>query len=57
MKKIKTLCLVDDDDIFQLITQRVIAQTNLVDTIKVFSNGLDRHGFPEISRSKCCSVT
>ncbi|HLP34171.1 MAG TPA: response regulator [Bacteroidia bacterium] len=41
MKKIKTLCLVDDDDIFQLITQRVIAQTNLVETIKIFSNGLD----------------
>jgi CheY-like chemotaxis protein len=45
MKKIKTLCLVDDDDIFQLITQRVIAQTNLVDTIKVFSNGLDAMDF------------
>ncbi|MFA7379521.1 MAG: response regulator [Bacteroidia bacterium] len=41
MKKIKTLCLVDDDDIFQLITQRVIQQTNLVDSIKIFSNGLD----------------
>ncbi|MBP6303568.1 MAG: response regulator [Bacteroidia bacterium] len=45
MKRIKTLCLVDDDDIFQLITQRVIAQTNLVDTIKVFSNGLDAMDF------------
>lgn len=41
MKKIKTLCLVDDDDIFQLITQRVIQQTNLVDSIKIFSSGLD----------------
>ncbi len=37
--------MVDDDDIFQLITQRVIAQTNLVDTIKVFSNGLDAMDF------------
>jgi CheY-like chemotaxis protein len=41
MKKIDTLCLVDDDDIFQFLTQKVIEETNLVKQIQIFSNGLE----------------
>ncbi len=35
-----TLYLVDDDDIFQFLTRRIIEETKLVKEIKVFSNGL-----------------
>ncbi len=40
MPKINTLYLVDDDDIFQFLTRRIIEETRLVGEIKVFSNGL-----------------
>ena len=39
MKKIKNLALVDDDDIFVYLTKKTIEQTNLVENIKVFTNG------------------
>ena len=45
MKKINTLCLVDDDGMFQFLTQKVIEQTSLVNQIKIFSNGLDAINF------------
>ena len=45
MNPIKTLTLVDDDDIFVFLTKKVIQQTNLVDLIKVFGNGLDALNF------------
>ena len=41
MKKLKTLAIVDDDAIFVFLTKKVIEQTNLVDHIKIFDNGLD----------------
>ena len=41
MKQIEILALVDDDDTFVFITQRIIEQTNHVKEIKVFNNGLD----------------
>ena len=41
MTTLKTLTLVDDDDIFVFLTTKIIEQTNLVDLIKVFGNGLD----------------
>ncbi|WNH10485.1 response regulator [Thalassobellus suaedae] len=41
MNKIKNLTLVDDDDVFVLLTKIAIKKTNLVDQIMVFSNGLD----------------
>jgi CheY-like chemotaxis protein len=41
MNRIKTLTLVDDDDLFVFLTKKAIAQTNLVDLIMVFGNGLD----------------
>lgn len=47
MKKIDTLYVVDDDDIFQLLASEVINSTNLVDKIIVFSNGLEAIKFLE----------
>lgn len=45
MNRIKNLTLVDDDDIFVFLTKKTIEQTNLVDLIKVFGNGLDALNF------------
>lgn len=45
MNTIKTLTLVDDDDVFVFLTTKAIEQTNLVDLIKVFGNGLDAINF------------
>lgn len=45
MTTLKTLTLVDDDDIFVFLTTKIIEQTNLVDLIKVFGNGLDAINF------------
>jgi CheY-like chemotaxis protein len=41
MAKVESICLVDDDDIYQFLTMRVIEETNLVKQIRVFSNGLE----------------
>ena len=45
MQAIKRMYLVDDDDIFQFLTQKAIAQTELVSEVQVFSNGLDAWTF------------
>lgn len=45
MKRVKTLTLVDDDEIFVFLTTKTIEQTHLVDLIKVFGNGLDAINF------------
>jgi CheY-like chemotaxis protein len=45
MKKVKTLGIVDDDKIYTFLVKRTIEQTNLVDLIKVFGNGLDAIDF------------
>jgi CheY-like chemotaxis protein len=45
MQRIKTLTLVDDDEIFVFLTRKAIEKTNLVDLIKVFGNGLDALNF------------
>src|SRR5690606_31517846 len=39
MKSIKSLFLVDDDEIFTFLTKRTIEETQLVDQIKIFTNG------------------
>ena len=52
MKKINTLCLVDDDGTFQFLTQRIIEQTSLVKQIKIFSNGLDAINFLKTLQNK-----
>ena len=41
MNKVKTLGIVDDDTIYTFLVKKTIEQTNLVNTIKVFENGLD----------------
>jgi CheY-like chemotaxis protein len=45
MNQIKTLTLVDDDEIFVFLTKRTIEETKLVELIKVFENGLDALNF------------
>lgn len=40
-EKIDTLCIVDDDSMFQFLTKRVIDKTSMVNRIMVFSNGLE----------------
>jgi CheY-like chemotaxis protein len=47
MKAIKNLFLVDDDEIFTFLTKRTIEETQLVDQIKIFSNGQDAIDFLE----------
>jgi CheY-like chemotaxis protein len=42
---IKSLTLVDDDDVFVFLTKKIIQQTNLVELIRVFGNGLDALNF------------
>ena len=45
MTTLKTLTIVDDDDISVFLTTKIIEQTNLVDLIKGFGNGLDAINF------------
>lgn len=45
MTHTKTITLIDDDEIFVFLTKKAIEQTNLVDLIKVFNNGLDALNF------------
>jgi len=47
MKAIKSLFLVDDDEVYTFLTKRTIEETKLVDQIKVFSNGQDALEFLE----------
>lgn len=47
MKSIKNLFLVDDDEIFTFLTKRTIEETQMVDQIKIFSNGQDALEFLE----------
>lgn len=42
---IKSLTLVDDDEVFVFLTKKIIQQTNLVELIRVFGNGLDAINF------------
>lgn len=45
MKQIKTITLIDDDDIFVFLTKKTIELTKLVELIQVFENGLDALNF------------
>lgn len=45
MDHIKNLALIDDDELFVFLTKMTIEETNLVDLIKVFRNGLDAINF------------
>jgi CheY-like chemotaxis protein len=52
MKTVKHLALVDDDETFVFLTTKAIEQTNLVDKIKVFRNGLQLLDFLKQNISK-----
>jgi CheY-like chemotaxis protein len=45
MNKVKTLGIVDDDKIYTFLIKKTIEQTNLVEMIKIFDNGLDAIDF------------
>lgn len=45
MNEIKSLVLIDDDDIFVFLTKKTIQLTNLVNEVRVFNNGLDAINF------------
>lgn len=47
MKKIDSICLVDDDEIFQFLAHEVIQSTDLVGKVKTFSNGFEAISFLE----------
>ncbi len=47
MKKIDSVCLVDDDEIFQFLAHEVIQSTDLVGKVKTFSNGSEAINFIE----------
>jgi CheY-like chemotaxis protein len=53
MRKIKNVCLIDDDKIFQYLTHRIITDTHLIKDIEMFSNGLDAlHYLESVSDDK-----
>jgi len=45
MSSIRTLSIIDDDEIFVFLAKKAIEQTNLINLIKVFGNGLDAINF------------
>lgn len=51
MNKINTLYLVDDDRSFQFLAQEIIEPTNLVNQIRIFSNGLEALNFLKAAKT------
>lgn len=51
MKLIKTIAIIDDDDIFVYITKKAVEQINIVEQIKVFGNGKDAIDY---LKENCC---
>lgn len=51
MNKIKNICVIDDDKIYQYLTRRVISDTHLINDIEIFSNGLDAINYLETNSS------
>ncbi|MFT6204222.1 MAG: CheY-like chemotaxis protein [Spirosomataceae bacterium] len=45
MNPVRTLSIIDDDKLFVFLTKKVIEQTNLINLINVFGNGLDGINF------------
>ncbi len=45
MKKIDTVCIVDDDDIYQFTVRILLERTNMVNKVIVFSDGLKAINF------------
>ena len=51
MNPIQNICLIDDDDLFHFITQKVIERTGFVKNIRVFYNGREAIRFIESVRT------
>ncbi|WP_300567206.1 response regulator [Flavobacterium sp.] len=49
--KINHICIIDDDRIYQYLAHKIISETNLVDEIDVFSNGLEAINFLKSAHS------
>jgi len=45
MNPIRTLLIIDDDEVFVYLTKKTIQQTNLINLINGFGNGLDAINF------------
>jgi CheY-like chemotaxis protein len=45
MNTVKRMTIIDDDEVYVYLIKRIIKQTNLVDLIKIFGNGLDAIDF------------
>jgi CheY-like chemotaxis protein len=45
MNPIRTLLIIDDDEVFVYLTKKTIQETNLINLINVFGNGLDAINF------------
>lgn len=45
MKMIDTLCIIDDDGMFQMLTRIIVEKTQRVQKIKIFSNGKEAINF------------
>jgi CheY-like chemotaxis protein len=45
MKKIDKLAIVDDDEAFVFLTREIVEETDMVNNISVFGNGLDALNF------------
>ncbi len=52
MSTTKKLTIIDDDETFIYLTQKTIAQTNLVQLIRIFGNGLDAIEFLAENKGK-----
>lgn len=59
MKKVKTLCIIDDDNIFTLVAKKIVHLVGFCENTLLFKNGrealdffkkeeLEHHTFPEI---------
>jgi CheY-like chemotaxis protein len=45
MNTVKRMTIIDDDEVYVYLIKKIIKQTNLVDLIKIFGNGLDAIDF------------
>lgn len=52
MNKIKSLALVDDDEVYSFVTKKLMEDSKLVDIIKIYKNGLEAIEFLKKNSSK-----
>jgi CheY-like chemotaxis protein len=51
MKKIDKLTIVDDDEAFVFLTREIVEETDMVNNISVFGNGLDAFNFIQSNKN------